>query len=880
MSRPADATDVALGFRLFLGREPEHNAVLADQLGGDVATVCAAILGSQEFGGEVAGPLIAGGALVGRFPVPPSAEVRNWVLERLPLHRSRTRPRVEAAERWSELLAAVADDPAFRLLQPPPVAELLARLAPALAARETEVDVAPPWRDASPTLDALLSRIGADSLRLIGDGWLELTQRGGWLDLKLPAETAAAGLVLVEGELDSAFGSAGVRLSVRYGEGGVETEALVSDALGGFGAVLPAASLISGLRLRFDRPPGAVRIRRLSARPLDIEGLRARAEAAGVGTSGLLAGVLEAAAAAWDRLDLGVVATGLSRALSRPTSPEPYDRWIAQNEGGDAAVPRRVSELPRRPTVTVLVPVYNAPEPWLTDAIWSVRNQSYPEWELLLVDDGSTEPVVRTRLAALAEGEPRIRVIHRDTNGGIAAASQTGLDAAAGEWLALLDQDDRLAEHALLSMVEAMLATPEARLAYSDEDKLDEAGRRYMPYFKPRFSPDLLRSQNYFNHLTLHHVETARAAGGFRPGFEGSQDHDLNLRVVERLSPAQIVHVPKVLYHWRALASSTAGDNAVKSDALQTGRRALSEHLERTGLAGSVEITPPHYYRIRWALPRPAPHVTLIVPTRDRVELLERCVRSVLDNSTYGRFDVLIVDNGSVEPETADAVVRLSADERVSVLAHPGPFNFSAIINAGIRAARGEIVGLLNNDLEVITPDWLEEMVGWAAQGRIGCVGAKLYYPDDTLQHGGVVLGIGGVAGHPHKREPRTGTGYMSRLLVAHNVSAVTGACLLVRRDVFDAVGGFDETLAVAFNDVDFCLKVREAGYLNVFTPFAELYHLESASRGLEDTAEKVARFNAEADLMRRRWGEALLDDPYYSPNLTLERENFGLRGV
>ncbi|WP_210317253.1 glycosyltransferase family 2 protein [Oryzicola mucosus] len=561
-----------------------------------------------------------------------------------------------------------------------------------------------------------------------------------------------------------------------------------------------------------------------------------------------------------------------------------YQRWIERNDTFGPAeqelMKRRLAGLASKPLISIVMPVYNTPEDVLRAAVDSVVAQAYENWELCIADDCSSMPHVRPLLAELAGGEPRIKLALRAENGRIAKASNSALELVSGEWTALFDHDDLLAPTALAEVALLVGQHPDAEIIYSDEDKIAGNGVRYEPYFKPEFSREMLRSQNYFNHLTVYRTETLRAVGAWRPGFEGSQDFDLNLRIFERVDPANIHHIPKILYHWRALDGSTALDGAEKSYAREAGKRALEEHLARLKIDAKVEAVPgAAVYRTLHAVSEPPPLVSIIIPTRDRWELLRNCVDSIQQKTSYSRYEILIVDNDSVEPETKAYLGAVVTDPKVRVLPYRGAFNFSAINNSAVSQANGSIVALVNNDIEVISPDWLTEMVSWAQQPDIGCVGAKLYYANDTIQHAGVILGIGGVAGHSHKSFPRYHEGYFSRLRMVQNLSAVTGACLVVRKAIYEQVGGLEEArLAIAFNDVDFCLKVREAGYLNVWTPFAELYHLESESRGAEDNFEKQDRFNAEADFMLGRW--SLANDPYYSPSLTLDREDFSLSAV
>jgi len=570
------------------------------------------------------------------------------------------------------------------------------------------------------------------------------------------------------------------------------------------------------------------------------------------------------------------------RKISLPESADHYAIWIrdreALTEDKLAGLRRRGAELPLRPKISILMPTYNTSPELLRQTIKSVIAQTYDNWELCIADDGSTAQRVPKALRSYKRMDPRIKVVFRANNGGISLATNSAFTLATGEWITMLDHDDVLAPHALFHVASMINTRPEAQLIYSDEDKIDTTGQRYQPYFKPEFSLELFRSQNYLNHLTVHRKANIEAVDGWRHGFEGSQDYDLNLRIVERIHPSAICHIPEVLYHWRAVQGSTALAGSEKGYAYAAGFRALQEHVERLQLAAKVEEIPGvPFYRLRFAPPSPTPLVSLIIPTRDRADLLRMSIGSILKLTSYEPFEILIVDNGSVETETSQFLADATKDSRVRVLSYPHPFNYSAINNFAMREARGEILALVNNDVEVISSDWLDEMVAWAAQPEIGCVGAKLYYPNERIQHAGVILGIGGVAGHSHKHQPRDHLGYYGRLKLVQTFSAVTAACLVVRKRVYCEVGGLDKALAVAFNDVDFCLKVREMGYRNVWTPFAELYHHESLSRGHETIPENRTRFLTEISLMKARWGRLLSEDPFYSPHLTKDREDFSI---
>lgn len=574
-----------------------------------------------------------------------------------------------------------------------------------------------------------------------------------------------------------------------------------------------------------------------------------------------------------------------SESSSAPAGRNDYQEWIRRYDTLDDDRRRQMRDAVQHwqspPLISVVMPTYNADPLWLRRCIESVRAQSYLNWELCIADDCSRQPHVRRVLQEYERTDTRIRVVYRAENGHISRASNSALEIAQGEFVALLDHDDELPKDALYFVVEAINKHPSAKILYSDEDKIDKDGRRFDPHFKSDWNPDLLYSQNYVSHLGVYRRDLLKTIGGFRPGFEGSQDHDLLLRCLPHVKAGEIIHIPRVLYHWRAIEGSTALAASEKTYTSDASIRALRDYFSTQGIAG-IEVQAglvPNTYRVRWPIPEPAPLVSLLIPTRDKKSITEVAVRSILDKTTYQNYEVLILDNGSVEKETLDWFMEIqNRDARVRVLRYDHPFNFSAINNFGVRHAAGSIIGLINNDIEVISPDWLTEMVSHAIRPEIGCVGAKLYYPDGRVQHAGVIVSLRGVAGHSHKYYERDSSGYFHRLKLTQNVSAVTAACLLVRREVYELVDGLDEReLTVAFNDVDFCLKVREAGYRNLWTPYAELYHHESISRGYEDTPEKQRRFQHEIATMKRRWGRQLEEDPYYNPNLTKDREDFSI---
>jgi glycosyltransferase involved in cell wall biosynthesis len=561
-----------------------------------------------------------------------------------------------------------------------------------------------------------------------------------------------------------------------------------------------------------------------------------------------------------------------------------YQQWLARYDVLTAEQVEvallAMAQWPSRPTVSVLMPVYNPPLNWLRRAIESVLEQHYPHWELCIADEASTDPQVRDLLTEFAARDARIKLCLRPDNGHIAAASNSALALAAGDWCCLLDHDDELSPHALLVLARAIVDQPQMALCYSDEDKIDTQGRRFAPYFKPDWNPDLALSYNLFNHLGAFRTDLLRDIGGFRVGYEGSEDYDLVLRAVAKVGHQRVGHIPHVLYHWRTIPGSTALGVAEKPYTLPASVRVVEDYLAAIGVPAKVEESAPGAgtLRVRYDLPERPPLVTILIPTRDGFELLRQCIDSVYARTRYPNFEVLVIDNGSQDPRVLTYLSELAAAKGLRVVRDERPFNYSQLNNDAVRHARGELLCFMNNDIEVIGGDWLDEMVGHAVRPQVGMVGARLWYPDETLQHAGVILGIGGVAGHAHHRLTRKQEGYFSRAQLVQNYSAVTAACSVVRASVFREVQGFNERdLAVAFNDIDLCLRIGEAGYRNVWTPFAELYHHESATRGLEDSPQKLARFAGEMAYMQQRHGGLLLRDPAYNPNLALERQDFTL---
>jgi O-antigen biosynthesis protein len=553
---------------------------------------------------------------------------------------------------------------------------------------------------------------------------------------------------------------------------------------------------------------------------------------------------------------------------------EQYPAWVRNNR-------LRASDLRRlrgeaagfgyKPLVSILLPIYNPEQEWLERALDSVMSQAYPHWDLCVYDDGSTKKHVREVLSRYERIDGRIKVRYSEENTGISGASNAALSLATGEFVGLLDHDDELTPDALFEVVKLLQEHPDADLIYSDEDKVDEAGSRFDPHFKPDWSPDLLLSCNYISHLGVYRRSILGEIGGFRKGFEGSQDHDLALRFTERTD--KVHHVPKVLYHWRAVTGSTAASSGGKSYTHERGRRAIAEALQRRGMEGTVEDGfAPNRFRAKLKI-QGKPKVSIIIPTRDNASLLRRCIESIERLTTYRNYKILIVDNDSVDPDTVEYLA--STPHRV--IRFKEEFNYSRINNFAVSHAEGEYILLLNDDTEVISGEWMEAMLQHAQRPEVGAVGAKLLYPDGRIQHAGVITGVGNpwgpsVAAPSHHHYPRGSPGHMGTVEMTRNYSAVTAACMMLRRAVFEEVGGLDEgNLGVAFNDVDLCLRLRGRGYLILYTPYAELYHHESASRGFGLNP-------AEVRYMRERWGEVLDNDPYYNPNLSRDHADFNLR--
>ncbi|MDT2638929.1 glycosyltransferase family 2 protein [Enterococcus dongliensis] len=562
-------------------------------------------------------------------------------------------------------------------------------------------------------------------------------------------------------------------------------------------------------------------------------------------------------------------------------SDESYQQWIAENEDWDiAAIKAEINDFDYQPVISILMPVYNVEEKWLEKCIESVQNQFYPNWELCMADDHSTDASVRPLLEKYAAQDARIKLVFRSENGHISRATNSALEIATGEFVALLDNDDELAPIALYEVVKCLNQNSELDLIYSDEDKIDMVGKRFDPAFKPDWSPDLLLGTNYISHLGVYRRTIMEKIGGFRVGYEGSQDYDLVLRFTEQTTVERIAHIPQILYYWRILPSSTAADQSTKSYAFDAGLKAVQDAIDRRKIKATVQhaagngLYDVDYHVISEEL------VSVIIPTRNGYDDVKRCVDSIIDKTTYSNYEIIMADNGSDQPKMQElyADYQKQLGERFIVESIDIPFNYSRINNLAAKVANGTYLLFLNNDTEVITPEWMTKMVSFAQFDRIGCVGAKLYYPNNTIQHAGVILGMGGAAGHGHHTFPRGDFGYFGKLEINVDYLAVTAACLMIRAKDFAEIGGFNEELTVAFNDVDLCLKEYEKGHNNVWLHGVELYHFESQSRGYENTPEKQARFEKETKYMEKTWADYIENDPYYNQNLTRTGGDFSVR--
>ena len=550
----------------------------------------------------------------------------------------------------------------------------------------------------------------------------------------------------------------------------------------------------------------------------------------------------------------------------------------------EEAARQRAERFPRMVKISILVPLWNNQRQFQIEMLDSVMNQTYENWELCLADGSDEEHAyigeICREYAAKAGG--RIVYRHLEKNGGIAGNTNECLKLATGEYIGLFDQDDILHPSALYEYVKA-INEQDADYIYCDETTFHngDINKMLTMHFKPDFAPDNLRANNYICHFSVFSRELLDGTELFRSKFDGSQDHDMILRLTDNAK--HVVHVPKLLYYWRSHSGSVASGISAKPYAIDAAKGAVAEHLKKHGYS-HFKITSTRafetIFRIQYQI-MGNPKVSIVIANKDHEQDLRRCITSIQEKSTYDNYEIIVVENNSTTPEIEAYYQELSGNEKVKVVRFDGAFNYSAVNNLGVSQATGEYIVLLNNDTEVITVNWIEELLMYAQREDVGAVGAKLYYPDKTIQHAGVVIGLGAhrTAGHSHYKQSRQNLGYMGRLCYAQNVTAVTGACLMVKRALYDQVNGLDTGFAISLNDVDFCLKLRKEGYLNVWTPFAELYHYESISRGLDDRGEKAERYNRESAMFREKWkAELEKGDPYYNPNFSLDRSDFSLK--
>ncbi len=556
-----------------------------------------------------------------------------------------------------------------------------------------------------------------------------------------------------------------------------------------------------------------------------------------------------------------------------------YGDWIHANEVRDWEIRAQTKKkFKNMPKISLIVPMYNTKEKFLKELVDSVIKQTYSNWELCL-SDGS--PKQNQKLQKIIQKDPRIQYQFLNQKKGISENSNEAIQMATGDYIGLLDHDDTLAKYALYEIVKTINQHPNAEFIYSDEDKIDQNGNRSDAYFKPEFAPDTLRCQNYICHFSVFKKELMEKLGGFRAEFDGAQDYDIFLRMSEIVKPENIQHIPRILYHWRVHKDSTAMENSdAKNYAFDNGIKALEAHLQRVGLEGNVSKGCINgIYRTDYKV-KDNPKISIVIPNKDGKETLEVCIQSVLEKTMYPNYEIIIVENNSETNEIFDYYQELEKNDKIKIVKYPQVgFNYSGIVNFGVRNCKGDYIVQLNNDTELLTPNWLEIMLGFCQRKDVGAVGVKLYYPDETIQHAGIIVGLGGVAGNRFKSIPKNGHGYFAEESMIQNLSAVTAACLMTPRKIYEEVGFMDEKLAVAFNDVDFCLKIREKGYLIVYNPFVEFIHYESKSRGEENTPEKIKRFQGEINTFKERWQDFLhKGDPYYNINLSLDTEVYHMK--
>ena len=571
----------------------------------------------------------------------------------------------------------------------------------------------------------------------------------------------------------------------------------------------------------------------------------------------------------------------MKRYMIMGTAAEPeefYQIWINKNEPNEEELEKQKNtKFEINPKISIIIPMYNTPEKFFEELIDGLIEQTYSNWELCLAD-GSPEK--NEKLEKIYKKDKRIKYKFIGKNKGISGNTNAALELATGDFIALLDHDDLLPKFSLYEIVKCINKNPDVDFIYTDEDKFEElGGKRYDPYFKSDFAPDTLRANNFICHFSIFKKELMKELGGFRSEFDGAQDYDIILRMSEKAK--KIIHIPKILYHWRVHALSTAkSGGTAKPYAYEAGIKAVQAHIDRIGLKGEVVSgNTLGTYKVNYEI-KGNPKVSIIIPNKDYVSTLKVCLKSIAKLTTYENYEVIVVENNSEEQKTFDYYDEINGKDKVKVVKYPEKgFNYSKIINYGVANSDGEYIIQLNNDTELITPNWIEEMLGFAQREDVGAVGAELFYPDKSIQHAGIIIGIGGVAGHVFRNIPHGMHGYFSKDAMIQNMSAVTAACIMAPRKMYEAVGNMDEKFEVAFNDVDFCLKIREQGKLIVYNPYVQFIHYESKSRGFEDTLEKQKRFKGEVERFQKKWKKILKDgDPYYNINLRLDNDQCAIK--
>jgi len=530
-----------------------------------------------------------------------------------------------------------------------------------------------------------------------------------------------------------------------------------------------------------------------------------------------------------------------------------------------------------KPKVSIIIPVYNTYEKWLRICIESVLKQVYKNWELCIVDGGSLKSYIKRVLDEYAYRDKRIKIIYLKENKGIAGNLNEGLSIVTGEFVGFLDHDDEISPDALYEIVKYLNENPELDFIYTDEDKITTKGKRIDPHFKPDWSPDTLYSCNYITHFSVIKKSIIDELGGFREGYDGSQDYDLFLRVMEKTK--RVAHIPKVLYHWRMITESAASSSNAKPYAYIAAKKAIKDSLNRRKIEADVLDGPsPGFYRVKYKIIG-NPKVSIIIIAKDKVKVLKRCIQSILGKTRYDNYKIIIVDNQSEQSANSKYYEEIKCNTKVKIVRCDESFNYSKIYNHYVSIVDSEYIIFLYNNTEVISQEWLTAMLEHVQRKEVGIAGALLYYPNNTIYHAGVIIGINGVAGYSFKNFSSKNPGYFNRAKIIQNLSAVSGTCMMIKKSIFDKVGGFDEFFQVAFRDIDLCLKIRREGYLIVYTPYAELYYWESLRKGYDGNPEKKERFEKEREYFQRKWKDVLArGDPYYNPNLTLDREDFSLR--